>query len=308
MTTTAESKEQSRHWRELYLTVTEGQHKGERFALVDGENILGRAGTVRFEGEGVSRQHSRINVGEELEIEDLGSTSGTMLNSRMLVGKDYVFDGDEIRIGTAAFRLTAKRRENRAGAVGAMIAILVAAVLLAAGLFFQDYLTTLWRQRNARKQLQESVVRLPSWLDWNNAELPSEANLREEKIPISTESAMIEFNFGMQLYDDRMLDPGNAHQAVIHFKRALGIASCLPVEARPAIMNRSVMYMREMQQSIMDNCNTKVFAFVRNQQMRYWSGCYEALNLIVRYVPNPNDPYHLWARQQINRLDMIFKK
>lgn len=304
---TTENKIQNKHWSELYLTITEGENKGARFPLQDGENILGRAGGIRLEGEGISRQHSSIAVDEEVQLEDLGSTSGTMLNSRMLVGKDFIFDGDEIRLGSVALRLSAKRRENRAGVLGGYLAVVIGLVLLVAGFFLQDYLRTIWRERNAQKRSQEEEVATPAWYDWNNFDYPSVAELSDENIPITPASANTEFNLGMQLFSDRMLDPGNSHQAIIHFKRALGIAENVAAEERPAIMNRAVTHLAELQRSIADNCNTKVFAFVRAQQMRYTSGMYDALDQIVRYVPNVNDPYHKWARMQIARLDMQFR-
>lgn len=305
---TVENKSGNKFWSELFLTVTEGPGKGARHHLVDGENVIGRVGSIRIDVEGVSRQHAGITVGEDLVLEDLGSTSGTMLNSRMLVGKDFVFDGDEIRLGTLAMRLTAKRRENRASIIGALLAILVGAVLLGGGLLLQDYLTSVWRQRYAQRQVEERREALPTWRDWNNLEFPSRNDLEGENVNVDATSALVEFNFGQQLFNDRMLDPGNAHSAIIHFKRCLGILENISDEARPAVANRAITHLADLQTTIAENCNTKVFAFVRARQMRYWQGCYDALNLIIKYVPNPNDPYHMWAREQIAILNARLKR
>ncbi len=77
---------------------------GTTVVLVEGENLLGRdpASAVVVGHPSVSRQHARVVVdGREAYLEDLGSRNGTFVGSRRVEGRASLFDGDEIRLGTA---------------------------------------------------------------------------------------------------------------------------------------------------------------------------------------------------------------
>lgn len=81
---------------------------------IEDQIILGRSSqtgsdviAVNLEGygaseQGVSRQHARLSrVGQQLFIQDLGSTNHTYLNGeRLTEGRDYALrDGDEVALG-----------------------------------------------------------------------------------------------------------------------------------------------------------------------------------------------------------------
>lgn len=300
----------SKHWSELLLTVVDGPDKGARFRLHDGRNVIGRIGDVVVEADGVSRQHACITVGEEIQIEDMGSTTGTVLNSRMLVGEDYVFDGDEIQIGPVGLRLSARRRENKAGLVGAILALFLGAVILLGGFLLQEYYAQVWSRRSsaAKAEQAEQTAVGETWRDWSTLVLPTRAELEAEGVPITVQSVETEFNLGEKLFNDRMLAPGNAYSSVVHFKRCLAIDGLLPIEQRPAVSRRALDYLLESQRMINHSCNSKVFTFIRSRQMRYWQGCYDALKGIIETSPLPNGPYNKWARDNVAKLDVMLNK
>jgi DNA-binding winged helix-turn-helix (wHTH) protein len=72
-----------------------------RLQLVEGENILGRAGdgVILLESPTVSRRHARLVIGEDARIEDLGSKNGTFVNDNPVDKSTQLSDGDRIRIG-----------------------------------------------------------------------------------------------------------------------------------------------------------------------------------------------------------------
>ena len=89
------------------LRVTGGKASGTEISFED-EFLIGRATT----GEGrlgedpeLSRNHARIarRAGDQLTIEDLGSTNGTLVNGQM-VSETLLNDGDKILIGDHLFR------------------------------------------------------------------------------------------------------------------------------------------------------------------------------------------------------------
>jgi len=77
---------------------------GERvFPLHQGDNIVGREPDVdvRIDGPSVSRRHARLRViGDEVTIEDLGSTNGTFVGPRRISEIVPLKNGDEIRFGS----------------------------------------------------------------------------------------------------------------------------------------------------------------------------------------------------------------
>src|SRR5215218_8217933 len=77
------------------------------FRLLPGTlKTLGRAPRADFVVDAalVSRVHCRFNLneGNELELEDLGSTNGTFVNG-LKVGKAMLTDGDKLTIGRVHF-------------------------------------------------------------------------------------------------------------------------------------------------------------------------------------------------------------
>ena len=73
-----------------------------RFALSEGENILGRdpAADVHIEHRSVSRRHARISIrGGRAALEDLQSRNGTFLGGRRIGPPVELHDGDIIGLG-----------------------------------------------------------------------------------------------------------------------------------------------------------------------------------------------------------------
>lgn len=91
------------------------EYKGSSFKLAQGETILGRDSSCRFRFQdgAVSRRHLRIVVGEdEITVEDLGSTNGTMLNDRLLLHAEKIYNGDVLQIGKGVFKVQVESDET----------------------------------------------------------------------------------------------------------------------------------------------------------------------------------------------------
>lgn len=76
----------------------------ERFALVTGENIIGRegSGVIELHSPTVSRRHARTVIDEQgATVEDLASKNGTFVNdARATSAALPLSDGDRVRIGS----------------------------------------------------------------------------------------------------------------------------------------------------------------------------------------------------------------
>lgn len=84
-----------------------GDKAGKRFALHEGQSILGRSHDVeiRVDAADVSRRHLRIErEGQSIHIVDLDSTNGTRVNGES-VTTARLRNGDEVLVGTQALRL-----------------------------------------------------------------------------------------------------------------------------------------------------------------------------------------------------------
>jgi hypothetical protein len=80
------------------------------FALSKDEVTIGSApnNDVIIEDATVSRRHARLTLvaaRDEYQITDLGSTNGTYVNGRRVLGAAPIRKGDEMRIGAARFTL-----------------------------------------------------------------------------------------------------------------------------------------------------------------------------------------------------------
>jgi hypothetical protein len=67
-----------------------------------GETVVGRDITcaLRFNDSSVSRRHMQfIRVEDEVFAQDLGSTNGTLLNGKIMVGRVRLGDGDSLELG-----------------------------------------------------------------------------------------------------------------------------------------------------------------------------------------------------------------
>jgi len=93
------------------LIAVEGPMAGSRFALGEGEALLGRQPDARvlLSADGyVSGRHCRLTVRPgEVVVEDLGSRNGTFLNERRLAQGEtsVVSPGDKLKVGTTVLEL-----------------------------------------------------------------------------------------------------------------------------------------------------------------------------------------------------------
>ncbi len=77
--------------------------RSREFALVEGENVLGRdpGVSIFLDDTSVSRRHARIVIsGERALIEDLQSKNGTFVGASRIEGPSRIADGDKIRLGS----------------------------------------------------------------------------------------------------------------------------------------------------------------------------------------------------------------
>jgi DNA-binding winged helix-turn-helix (wHTH) protein len=80
------------------------------FMLTEGDNIVGRDPQcgVWLDASGVSRRHARIRVskgGDAVQLEDLGSKNGTLVQHLPVKGKAPLKDGEVIQIGSVELKL-----------------------------------------------------------------------------------------------------------------------------------------------------------------------------------------------------------
>ena len=84
------------------LICLSGMNKGEEYDLVPGDNTIGRSEKNRicvFDKKS-SRFHCKVIVdGDNLIIEDLGSTNGLRVNNAFITGTQPLKIGDHIRLG-----------------------------------------------------------------------------------------------------------------------------------------------------------------------------------------------------------------
>ncbi|MGI8975963.1 MAG: FHA domain-containing protein [Thermomicrobiales bacterium] len=84
-----------------------GERAGKRFALGEGQSILGRSHDVdlQVDAPDVSRRHLKIErEGQSIRIVDLNSTNGTRVNGEPVTSAT-LRNGDELLVGTQALRL-----------------------------------------------------------------------------------------------------------------------------------------------------------------------------------------------------------
>ena len=110
-----ELSEEDIHDEVTSLEFLGGERNGEQVSLPNKEITLGRSkdNDVVISDPTVSRYHAKIStVGADCVIEDLGSTSGTLVNNE-LVGKTVVHRGDRIKLGSTVVGLNGIPSELR---------------------------------------------------------------------------------------------------------------------------------------------------------------------------------------------------
>ncbi|MFL5866559.1 MAG: FHA domain-containing protein, partial [Thermoleophilaceae bacterium] len=98
------------------LRVVAGNAAGKEIEL-DSEFLIGRAadkeeGKLGDDPE-ISRSHARISrrAGDQLAIEDLGSTNGTFVNGKKVEGAQVLSAGDTIKVGTTTLQVLSPEGE-----------------------------------------------------------------------------------------------------------------------------------------------------------------------------------------------------
>lgn len=89
------------------LTVCNGPWRGASFRLRPGLRLIGRESgvDVPLDDPKVSRRHATVElIDGRVLLADTGSTNGTWLNDRRLVGLTELRDGDRIRVGEVELR------------------------------------------------------------------------------------------------------------------------------------------------------------------------------------------------------------
>jgi TolA-binding protein/membrane protein YdbS with pleckstrin-like domain len=92
------------------LLVLSGEARGQIIPIPAGQFVLGREAGLpgRLAGDpALSRRHARITRLDRgpMEIEDLGSTNGTRLNGKPVVGRQPISGGDVIELGSIKLRV-----------------------------------------------------------------------------------------------------------------------------------------------------------------------------------------------------------
>ena len=91
-----------------YLVIVDGPHKGARFPLAEGKNIIGRLEecNVILDDQSVSRKHAELDFSAQgWNVEDLGSKNGTFVNGAPIEESVVIGHKDLIRTGIYTLRL-----------------------------------------------------------------------------------------------------------------------------------------------------------------------------------------------------------
>jgi pSer/pThr/pTyr-binding forkhead associated (FHA) protein len=84
------------------MKVVQGRPNGSFLDFPEGEFVVGRGPEchVRPNSELVSRQHCLLNIdAQAIRVRDLGSTNGTLVNGKRLLGECTLVDGDTVQLG-----------------------------------------------------------------------------------------------------------------------------------------------------------------------------------------------------------------
>ena len=90
------------------LQVVRGRSATTTLKLADGVTSLGRHDdcVIRIKSSQVSRRHCELfDVGGKLTLKDLGSSNGTFVNGKKVVGQMVLKSGDELTVGGITLRV-----------------------------------------------------------------------------------------------------------------------------------------------------------------------------------------------------------
>lgn len=97
----------------IRLVIEVGKSKGKTIPINKSKFVIGRDPEcqLRPASEAVSREHTRIEVrGGKVFVRDLGTTNGTLLGDRLLLGEEAeAHHGDRLQIGPLAFSFSIER-------------------------------------------------------------------------------------------------------------------------------------------------------------------------------------------------------
>jgi pSer/pThr/pTyr-binding forkhead associated (FHA) protein len=88
------------------LVVTQGSQQGKALPITKTEFSIGRDAkcNLRPASQHVSKRHCVLRTkGEQVFIQDLGSTNGTFVNDEQIKGERELHDGDRLKIGPLDF-------------------------------------------------------------------------------------------------------------------------------------------------------------------------------------------------------------
>ena len=91
------------------------EYLGDSVELPLGETVIGRdvGCTLRFNDPSVSRRHIKfVRRADDVFVEDLGSSNGTLLNGRKLAAPIRVLDGDKLVVGTRELVIRIPRSDD----------------------------------------------------------------------------------------------------------------------------------------------------------------------------------------------------
>ncbi len=90
------------------LQVVRGRSASTTLKLTTGVTSIGRHDdcVIRIKSSQVSRRHCEIfEMGEQLMIRDLGSSNGTFVNGKRVMGQQVLKPGDELTVGAVTLRV-----------------------------------------------------------------------------------------------------------------------------------------------------------------------------------------------------------
>jgi hypothetical protein len=93
------------------LTALTGVYAGKEFYLTEDVTTIGSisGNTIVLQEQGVSKRHAGIKIEEmRFELADFGSTNGTFVNGAKVTSKQFLGNGDEIRIGECKLKFSLK--------------------------------------------------------------------------------------------------------------------------------------------------------------------------------------------------------
>jgi pSer/pThr/pTyr-binding forkhead associated (FHA) protein len=93
---------------DVELLVVEGQPRGKALHFPPGEFLFGRGPEchVRSNSDWINRQHCLLRVtSDTASIRDLGSSTGTLVNGRRVVGEQTLTVGDRLQLGPVVLEM-----------------------------------------------------------------------------------------------------------------------------------------------------------------------------------------------------------